>query len=457
MKACLENDSRHRAPVWLVGPLLLLVFAGLWSCYAGEQPAPVNATIRATIPLDGSLYASAFTADVRALASVSWPPASKRPGEVKLWDGTTGRERAALPDTEGKVHTLAFAPDGKTLATGGAASADPSAKGRWEGVVKLWDGASGKERAVLRGHTSFVVSLRFSPDGLALASATQGVKGENELKLWDVASGRELATIPGRGYQASQLEFTPDGKILAWGTKGLFSREKLKWEPEIKLIDVPSGKELASLKAHTHDLTCLAFSPDGKTLASGGGLRPTQPPGDGKTQVLGRKALPEEPGQLKLWEVATGRERADLRGHSGCVLAMAFSPDGKALAAAGAGPPTPDGRLWYWTGEVKLWDVATGQERATIEGHPVPRGTVHAVAFSADGKTLASAGGNEVKLWDLASGKARAGIKGDQFDNWFWVGYAGDRLVLLSRHREVQKLAGMRPEELKVGDVPVVK
>jgi WD40 repeat protein len=357
------------------------------------------------------------------------------------------------------VYALAFTADGKTLATGGSVSPDPADPRMWQGIVKLWDAASGREQAVLKGHRSFVTALKFSPDGKVLASATQSFKeGEwvIELKLWDVPVQKELVTMRGNGYSESVLEFTPDGKTLAWGTQGVPS--STKWKPEIKLIDVITGKELANLKGHSHVLKCLAFSPDGKTLASGAGLPPRLPVQDGTTRRLGRKALVEKPGELKLWDVTTGKERANLQGHSGCVLSVAFSPDGQMLAAGGAGAPMPaPDQFWYWSGEVKLWDVTTGKERVSLRGHSFPRGTVECVSFSADGTMLASAGGDAVKLWDTASGTERAEVAGHGWDTWVWVAFKEKGMLLLSRHPDPAKMVGAGYEGLTFWDVPAIK
>jgi WD40 repeat protein len=446
------------------GVVLALAMAG--ACAPTQKPEPIKmkAEQLATFALDGRLYARAFTADANALAWVSVSPPGNWPGEVQLWHSTAKKkgetnEVAMLGETKGMVYALAFTPDGRTLATGGSASSNPADPRMWEGIVKLWNVASGRELAVLKGHGSFVTVLKFSPDGKVLASATQSFKGskwEIELKLWDILGRKELVTIRGNGYYESVLEFTPDGKTLAWGTQGVSSSSR--WKPEIKLIDVTTGKELATLKGHTHVLKCLAFSPDGKTLASGGGLPPQQPVQDGKTRRLGRKALLEKPGELKLWDAATGKEQANLQGHSGCVLSVAFSPDGRTLAAGGAGAPMPaPDQFWYWSGEVKLWDVTTGKERVALRGHSFPKGTVQCVTFSADGTLLASAGGDAVKLWDTASGMERAEVAGHGWDNWVWVTFKGKGMILLSGHPDSAKIVGSGYEGLTIWDVPEIK
>src|SRR5207244_1005661 len=117
-----------------------------------------------------------------------------------------------------------------------------------------------------------------------------------------------------------------DGKTLASGS----------YDNTVKLWDVATGQAKAALMGHTGGVPSVAFSPDGKTLASSSGK-------------LG------EPGEVKLWDVATGQEKAALKGHTNSVLSVAFSGDGKTLASGS------------WDSTVKLWDVATGQERATLK------------------------------------------------------------------------------------------
>jgi WD40 repeat protein len=157
------------------------------------------------------------------------------------------------------VLSVAFSPDGKTLATGGENQ-----------PVKLWEVATGKEQATLDGHTARMVnSVVFSPDGKTLASASGDPLTPGEIKLWDAASGQERATLKGHAHFVTCVAFSPDGKTLA--SSGSYKRwydPLWHFRGEIKLWDAARGHERASLKGHTEQVWCVAFSPDGKTLAS---------------------------------------------------------------------------------------------------------------------------------------------------------------------------------------------
>ena len=129
-----------------------------------------------------------------------------------------------------------------------------------------------------------------------------------------------------------------------------------------------------TLTGHHFEVYSMAFSPDGKTLASGGGYLSSD----------------LKPGEIMLWEMDTGKRLRSLTGHTGGVWSVAFSPDGKTLASSSADKT------------IKLWDVSSGKEKATLEGH---REWVRSIAFSPDGKALASASNDTtVKVWSARSG-----------------------------------------------------
>ncbi len=337
-------------------------YTAVFNTPAPDPPTPSN---RRTISQDEIVRCVGFSPDGTTLAS------GGDDKTIRLWDVASGKQRASLTGHTDWVWSVAYSPDGETLAS---VSKDTT--------IKFWDVKTGRERATLTGHTDWQCAVAFSPDGRTLAEGSK----DRTIKLWDVRAAKVRSTLKWRKdwlaeqvaplpKQEAALAYSPDGKTLASGNV----------DKTIKLWDVATGKERATLKDHVGRLTCLVFSPDGKTLASAG-------------------------GSINLWDVATGKQRAVLMG----ATSLAFSPDGKTLASAGQKTIT-------------LWDVQAGKERATIKGH---RGMIWSVAFSPDGKTLASGSHDKtINLWNISQGKetdTRPNEATALEGHWAAVSYSGD-------------------------------
>jgi WD40 repeat protein len=328
--------------------------------------------------------------------------------------GGTGwalKERAVLKAHPATVRCVAFGPGGKVLASGGQGEFDRRTGTQW-GEVRLWDLATRKQRALLKGHRADVIGLAFSGDGKAVASADSG----GALLLWDVASGKQRTAQ--RGPQAHEqmcVTFSGDGKRLAaagaveakvWEAatgKGLTSFKRpwtrsvavafspdlrlLAWanHQDVDLFDVRTGKESRSLLDHRGSVDRLAFSGDGRTLAA----------------VSHRTTAENETvTEVKLWDAGRGRERVTFRRGLPFVHAVAFRPGGEVLALAGR--PGVDGPA-----ELVLLGVPSGR---VLARRPFPKGVlwVHALAFSPDGRLLAAAcGDGAVRVWEVVAPGAK--------------------------------------------------
>ncbi len=289
----------------------------------------------------GPVHSVAFSPDRRTLASGSTD------GSVILWDVTTGNPlREPLTGHQGPVHSVAFSPpDGTTLAAGGE-----------DGSVRLWDLTKDDPQGKpLTGHNEPVYGVAFSPDGTRLASGGR----DKAVTLWDLTEDDPQGK-PLTGHQDPVLSvaFSPlDDKRLVSGD---MDGSVVLWD---LTEDDPQGKPLTG---HLTRVWSIAFSPDGKRLAAGG-----------------------EDGSVVLWNVATRKPlRKPLREHKERVTSVAFSSDGTVLASGSRDKA------------VILWDVATGKPLGKpLTGH-LKR--VLSVAFSPDGKRLAAGGmDGSVIRWDV--------------------------------------------------------
>jgi WD40 repeat protein len=314
-------------------------------------------------------------------------------GTVRIWDGTPFDESFdphvhALRTDAGVVNSVAFSRDSRWLAAGGGEAGQP-------GEVKLTNVASGRSVLPLRGHTDRVFGVAFGPESLL---ATAGADGT--VRFWDTRTGREsrppLMGVHGASIYGMALD--PAGhRILTCNAYHA-----------VQLWDLTTGKHQI-LKGHRGFVDSVVLSPDGKLAASAGvdgtvriwdavaGMEVGPPFGQHRTRVYNAVFSPggemvasgDSAGNVLVWEVASRSVRHTLEGDGDYVLGLAFSPDGKYLAAAS------------WK-EVKLHDLRnTAETYWTLGGLA---GTISGLAFSPDGQYLAACGGyknnGEIKIWD---------------------------------------------------------
>jgi WD40 repeat protein len=273
---------------------------------------------------------------------------------VVVWDVATGAEvRRFQPD--GGIALGDVSGDGRRLAVSSATN----------GQITVWEIATGRLLRTLpapaagpNGPANHPTILALDRDGSHLLTTA----GEKSIKFWDIERQQETQTAETPGV-ALAMSVSPDGSAVAVAIK-----DDADTPDVIALFDVATGKETRRLNFHGRWVFALRFSPDGKTLATGG---------RGQT--------------LQFWDVTTGKEISPLVGHPGPVTTVALSPDGRLLATCSDHDPA-----------VRMWDTQTGGEIRRLDGHP---SGVEEVTISPDGKLLASAAGSVVCLWEVGTGR----------------------------------------------------
>ena len=341
---------------------------------------------------------------------------------IKIWHISTGK--GILIIAEKKVNGVAFSPDGKRLASGSV-----------EGVIKVWDARDGKELLIFKGHAEPVWRVAFSPNGKRLASygssreATPGTE-----KIWnvgDAANGQDAVAFsfsplptPASSRDLRYRAGISDKALVCWDTMtGLKTimdhpnravRSSLALshygsslaaglnEGEVKVWDRGKGKLIRSFKLHNNEVQSVAYSPDGKYLATGSISRRTAYSPDDPFDTTGSHGKHRDSKNLMVWDVKTGKELWAVDGGYGGYASVTYSPDGSRLAAIWD-EVSGTGRR----GEVR--DAMSGKKSVNFVVPGTPR--IERLEFSADGKRLiGNSGSGKPKVWD--------GMTGNDITDW---------------------------------------
>jgi WD40 repeat protein len=304
------------------------------------------------------------------------------------------------------VLALAYAPDGRLLASGSL-----------DRTLRLWDTHSRREVAVLPDHGNFVTGVAFAPDGRTLAS----IGSDSQVRVWDVAERRQRLSLP-RQQNLNALAFFPDGRRLAAGAGFInclavhpdgttiaagAGQPSGRGHGVVRVWDLTAGAELPRLEVSDVGRWSVVHTPQHREypdVKQGGGLRVVMFWRPGEIHPLPSLPLRHPPlaiafspdgkslasaaaSTIRLWDPARGYQRAVLKGHARDVTTLAFTPVGRGLLSGSADR------------SVRLWDAESGRPRS---GYRWPVGKVFSVVVSPDGLTAASAGdAGDIVVWDL--------------------------------------------------------
>lgn len=355
-------------------------------------------------------------------------------GILRIWDAATGNPIATWACHTRRVNVCTYAPSGRWIVS---ASDDHT--------LGIWEADAGRPLLTLAGHDGPVLACAVSPDGRRIASASW----DHTVRMWDAANGAESAVLSGHEHEVYCCAFSPDGRWLATGSFAI-----------LMLWDVETAQLLLTMHGHSRAISACIFSRDGRRLMSAsrdGTIKiwdtetgtqvstMVEDAGDIFGCAVSPDSFPNAVGAvghtLKIWSTHSGAERATLSGHSAGVTACAYSPDGKHIVSASA-----DRTLRIWNAEAEGgFGIAVVHTKA-----------VTGLAFSPDGRRVISRGGGRLKLWSTETWDEVAELAGHQGSVTTCV-YSPDGSRILSGSSDAtlkiweadtgREIATMRPEQ----------
>jgi WD40 repeat protein len=296
-----------------------------------------------------------YTGHTGAVVDAVWSPDGKRIAScsadttVQVWDAADGEHVFTYRGHAADLITVAWSPDGKRIAS---CSADKT--------VQVWDAVDGGHVFTYRGHKDQVIGVAWSPDGVRLASGGGNLDGTNKtsdptVQVWDAVDGGHVFTYRGHTDTVFGIAWSPDGRRIASGSV----------DKTVQIWDASNGHHLFTYTGHTDVVLGVAWSPDGRRIASGSSDKTVQ-----------------------VWDASNGHHLFTYIGHTEGLIGVAWSPDGRRIASAS------------WDKTVQVWDARDGSHVFTYTGHS---DSVFRAAWSPDGERIASASlDTTVQIWSPA-------------------------------------------------------